>query len=74
MRGAACSGVRSIIGDSLLTVQTHAVFYVFHQILLIVLAIVEKSLSVGMTNRQRPALRDAHIAPTALFSSESVVP
>ncbi len=31
----------------------------------------EKSLLVGMTNRQRPSLRDSHTAPTARFSSAS---
>src|ERR1700731_1591603 len=34
-------------------------------------AIGEKSPSVGMTNRQRPLLRDAQTSPTARFSCES---
>jgi hypothetical protein len=33
------------------------------------LAKFEKSPSVGMTNRQRAPLSDAHTAPTARFSS-----
>ena len=34
---------------------------------------IEKSRSVGITNRHRPPLRVAHTSPTARFSSESAV-
>ncbi len=36
-----------------------------HYAVLTALRMDEKSLLVGMTNRQRPSLRDSHTAPTA---------
>jgi len=68
----ACSGVRSLIGVRLLAVQANAVFDACHQFRFTTLVIVAKSRSVGMANRQRPPLREAHTAPTALLSSASV--
>jgi hypothetical protein len=73
MKQVACSGVRvmSLIGIRLPAIQAHAVFEIFRHILFTKLEIAVKSRSVGMENKQRPPLREAQTAPTALFSSES---